>query len=407
MIKNPINNSLYKWFIVIVGLIMFMCLGSVYSWSVFKSQIETMYNVNASLSALPYTAFLVSYTISMVLTGKYVDKYDPRLLIIVGGISVGTGWFLSSMATSFYIIVLTYGIIAGTGVGIAYAPPIKVISKTFTNNKGIAIGLLLSGFGLSPLVTAPFIKYLINKMGVTETFKVLGILFLILIPLFGLFFKSPTEQNNVTKILNKDSSSSDKVIDLLKNTRFKGLWTCFVIGTSIGLTIIGISSQLGEEVFNINSNTTAMLLSLFAIFNAAGRPLFGWITDRFSTYYAAMLSFTLIFLSALLLYVSNGDNKFQYIISLSLLWMNLGAWLSIAPTSTSIFFGEENYSRNYSLLFTAYGVGAIIGTPIAGFIRTRYGSYQYIFLPIMILTIFGISIARFTLKEKSRSIFNK
>lgn len=392
-----------KWMFVILGMIMFMCLGTVYSWSVFRTPIEEQYQIDATLSGLPYLVFLLGYTASMVITGKLIDRLNPKLMILIGGIMVGLGWFLSGIAVSFNMIIVSYGAISGAGVGIAYGPPIKVISSCFTKKRGVAIGLLLAGFGLSPLVTAPITKALINHIGVNNTFKAVGIFFLIVIPLIGLYFEKParvTEDTNELKVDDNDTNEGS-ILEVLKNAKFQGLWLCFVIGTSVGLMIIGISSQIGEELFKIDSNTTAFLLSIFAIFNAIGRPLFGWITDRFSPFVSAMTSFILIFITAGLMYMTKDYTIFIYIIALSVLWMNLGAWLSIAPTTVAMYFGETNYSRNYGVLFTAYGIGAVIGTPLAGYIRTQFGSYQYIFLPIMIMAIIGMFIALLTLKPKS------
>ncbi|GMQ59171.1 OFA family MFS transporter [Vallitalea sediminicola] len=404
--SSSTNNYKFKrWMFVILGMIMFMCLGTVYSWSVFRTPIEEQYQIDATLSGLPYLVFLLAYTASMVITGKLIDRINPKIMILIGGIMVGIGWFLSGIAVSFSMIIISYGAISGAGVGIAYGPPIKVISSCFTKKRGVAIGLLLGGFGLSPLITAPIAKALINQIGVNSTFKVIGIFFLIVIPLIGLYFEKPvqvTEGNDEMKNVNNITHESS-VFELIKSTKFQGLWLCFVIGTSIGLMIIGISSQIGEELFKINSNTTASLLSIFAIFNAVGRPLFGWITDRFSPFVSAMTSFILIFITAGLMYVTKDYTILIYIIALSVLWMNLGAWLSIAPTTIAMYFGEANYSRNYGVLFTAYGIGAVIGTPLAGFIRTQFGSYQYIFLPIMVMAIIGMIIALLTIKPKKTS----
>lgn len=391
-----------KWMFVILGMIMFMCLGTVYSWSVFKTPIEEQYHIDATLSGLPYLAFLLTYTISMVLTGKMVDNINPKIMILIGGILVGTGWILSGIAISFPMIILSYGVIAGAGVGIAYGPPIKVISSWFEEKRGIALGLLLAGFGMSPLITAPITKILINKMDVNTTFIVVGIVFLIVIPILGLYFEKPNKVKEANKDTINNNIDDESIIEVLKTSRFQGLWLCFVIGTSIGLMIIGISSQIGEELFKIDSNTTAILISIFAIFNALGRPLFGWITDKYSPYIAAMISFVLIFIASAILYMTKDYTIVIYIIVLSIFWMNLGAWLSIAPTTIAMYFGEANYSRNYGVLFTAYGIGAVIGTPLAGFVRTEFGSYQYIFLPIMILSVIGIVVAQITIKPKNK-----
>jgi MFS family permease len=141
---------------------------------------------------------------------------------------------------------------------------------------------------------------------------------------------------------------------------------------------IGVSSQIGVDVFKTDADTTVVLLSVFALFNAVGRPAFGWMTDRFSPFTAASISLTLVLAASVLLYFSPDRTMVDYIAALSILWLNLGAWLAIAPASVANFFGKRNYSRNYGIVFTAYGLGALIGTPLAEFIKNTYGNYRFI-----------------------------
>lgn len=86
-----------------------------------------------------------------------------------------------------------------------------------------------------------------------------------------------------------------------------------------------------------------------------------------------------------------------YIISFAVLWGCLGGWLAIGPTSTATFFGTKHYPRNYGLVFTAYGAGAILGPVLAGMIRDTTGSYQGVF-PYVVAVI-GILIAFMLRKE--------
>ncbi len=387
-----------RWTLIPAGIIIYICLGTVYSWSIFRKPLENLLNIGATQSGFPYMIFLALFSILMAISGRFIEKYSPNLIIAVGGIGVGLGWILSGFTQDINLMSITYGVLGGGGVGIVYGVPIAVISRWFPEKKGLAMGFVISGFGLSPLITAPLARYLIDIYGPFQTFKILGFIFLILIIILGFLFKFPKE-NFLVKNNNKNIASIDlSTKSMLRTKKFYGLWICYMIGTLIGLMIIGITSPIGEELIKLDPKFTASLISLFAIFNALGRPLFGWLTDKISPLKSSILSYILVIISAIFMLISH--NLFTYILAFSLLWLNLGAWLAIAPASTIIFFGQKHYSKNYGIVFTAYGVGAIFGVLISGILRDIFGSYLYIFYFLLLLGLLGILIAFLFLREK-------
>ncbi|MCK8818213.1 OFA family MFS transporter [Natroniella sulfidigena] len=396
-----------RWLYIPLGILIFMCMGAVYSWSVFRKPVEDLLNISATQSGLPYMVFLVFYAVLMPIAGGFIDDYGPKLVTMVGGGLVGLGWFLSSFATSIIQLAITYGVIAGAGVGIAYGAPMAVAAKWFPDKKGLAVGLTLGGFGLSPFITAPLANWLIDVYGLFNAFRFLGIAFTIIIIILALPLKFPQGNLGI-----KDHNSEDFVADdldlnvkaMIKTTSFYGLWLCFIVGTLIGLMAIAITSPVAEEVVNLDSQTAAFMISLFAIFNGVGRPIFGWLTDEFGPKYAAILSYLLIILASILMLNVQESSMVLYGIAFSILWLNLGGWLAIAPAATAILFGDQNYSKNYGVVFTAYGIGAVLGNLISGNLRDLLGSYIYTFYPVIILSILGIITSIFLLKKPKQKV---
>jgi MFS family permease len=162
----------------------------------------------------------------------------------------------------------------------------------------------------------------------------------------------------------------------------------------IGLTVIGLTTMIGTEIIGISEVNVAFFMSLFAVFNGVGRPIFGWLTDNLSSKKAMVVSFGLIFTASLLMIFAGRGNAILYGISLSIYWLNLGGWLAIAPTSTIKLFGLKNYSQNYGVVFTAYGIGALVGVGTSGMIIDILGSFKYLFYYIILLSILGILITK-------------
>jgi MFS family permease len=142
------------------------------------------------------------------------------------------------------------------------------------------------------------------------------------------------------------------------------------------------------------------LILPFAFCNAGGRPLFGTLTDKLTPPRAAVLSYILIIAASMLLFM-NPASVTMYAVAFSILWLCLGGWLAIAPAATASYFGTKDYARNYGLVYTAYGVGAIIGNLMAGAAKDILGGYVSVLPYVAGLSVLGIIVALMLLKPPS------
>ena len=132
----------------------------------------------------PLVFLLQWYLLVMIIFGPKVDSAGPKKFVFLGGILFGAGMFATGFATTLPVLYLTYGVVLGLGIGSAYGASTSVATKWFPDKKGLAGGLTAAGFGLGPLIIGPVAKSLIASMGVYSTFKVLGIILLIVILYF-------------------------------------------------------------------------------------------------------------------------------------------------------------------------------------------------------------------------------
>lgn len=393
MPKTVSVGAKQRWAFVVVGFLANLCMGAVYAFSVFRKPLEELWGLTATLSGLPFMVFLAVFAGAMALAGGLVDSWGPRKVGLLGGILVGLGWLLAGFSPNIGLLTLFYGVLAGAGVGLAYGCPIAVASKWFPDRRGLAVGLTVMGFGASPLVTAPLMNFLIAQYGPLRTFTILGVVFLFVLVLLSLPLRYPAGGSSTAQRAAKRPSPDLGPREVLRTPTFYALWTVFTLGCLAGLMAIGIAAPFGQEVVGLSRSLSALAVSVFAIFNAAGRPLFGWLTDRLTPRYAAALSFGLILLAALALGLFSRNNLGLYFLGFGILWMNLGGWLAIAPTATATFFGLRNYGRNYGLVYTAYGVGAIAGNVLSGILRDLTGEYLFVFLPVAGLAALGLGLA--------------
>ncbi len=395
--------KLTRWAYPPIGFVMNVALGAIYSWSVFRLPLERLFGWTTFESGLPFTVFLASFGLTMPVAGRIMGVLGPKKTALSGAVLVGLGWvlayFVQYTPMPLVFMLLFYGVLAGAGVGLVYGVPIAVSSKWIQERKGLATGITILGFGFSPLITAIAAAYLIEIVGVLETFLYLGIAFAIFLVILSMPLKFPPPNWRppasavAKKVITYTESTSSQMISTLT---FAGLWLTYVFGTSGGFIAISLAAKYGREIVGLAPAVCASLTAFFAVFNGLGRPIFGYLCDRIGPRIIAIMSFATIIVAAV---TATGATTLPlYVISFALLWFTFGGWLAIAPAATSTFFGLRNLGSNYGVVFTAYGMGAIVGPVIASYIFGVTQSYALAFTTTAILAFVGAIVAFLTYK---------
>lgn len=421
-----------RWMIVILGIIIQLCLGAIYAYGAVRGDISGYFKTIMAISdpatkgpsaldmTWPFIIFLLLFALTMPLVGPYITKMGPKKVGMIGGALCGIGWLAASYATSPTMLIPLYAVIGGLGVGIAYNVPIQCSAQWFPDKRGLAVGLTVLGFGFSSALIS-YATLFLKGAGFTimPILKIYGIIFIIVTIVCSLFLKfPPAGWKPAGWAPPVPAAGAAQRVDFMRNemtktSTFKGLWLCYTIGALAGLTAIGIVGPVGKEVMtnagmkaaDITALTFQLILP-FAIFNGAARPVFGTLTDKLTPKNAAMITFIGIIAACLLQYTMYSSVT-AFIVTFCILWGCLGAWLAIAPAATALYFGMKDNAKNYGLIFTAYGVGAVIGgvvsAEIAATTKTAAGAtflnaYQPFFLVVAALAVIGIIIAFMLMK---------
>ncbi|MFP4286943.1 MAG: MFS transporter [Candidatus Izemoplasmataceae bacterium] len=364
---------------VIGSTLMMLLMGTVYSYSVFRVFIENYYEINATLSGLPYMLALFFYAFSMMISGRILTHDNTLKIALIGSFMIGSGWLLSGLSKHFIGLVIGYGVISGSGVGLVYGIPLFIVQHANLKRAGFITGIILLGFGLSPLITAPIARLFLTSFGLHQTFNSFGVIFIILLSIFSFIYKPKT------KSFEKKSIETVRI-----DKAFIYLYSLFLLATTIGLMMIGLSYPIGAINYGFEDHLVTLSVSFFALSNGLARPLFGYLMDRLGFHKTAYISYGLILTAALLAVFNQGQSLGLFMISFSLFWFNLGAWLAIAPIAIKQRYSLSSYARRYGLLFTAYGFGAILGVSISGLLLDSLGSTQYVYYMIIVVLLMGI-----------------
>ena len=397
-----------RWGYLVLGLVTNICLGAIYSYSVFKDPLREHFGISATQANLPFMLFIAIFAVATFFSGRFIDRYGPRPVMLIGSVLVGTGWMLTRYSTGIATLILTYSVIAGIGVGIVYGGPVALAARWFPERKGLAVGIALAGFGVSAFVTAPIARFLIMRpgIGVLNAFGWMGAAFLVIclglssLARFPPAGWTPAGWIAPTHAFGEPPSLSPRL--MIRTRAFWVLGVCYTLGTTAGLMAIGVSAPVGREIIHLDPAMAALLVSVFAVFNGGGRPLFGWLADRFTPRRAAMLSFAIILSASLGMLRAGPSDAWLYALCFCGFWLCLGGWLAIAPATTAAFFGMPDYAHKYGLVFLAYGLGAILGGVVSGMARDAFGSYSAAFAPVAAMGAVGWVLAWAWLKPPNR-----
>ncbi|MSU02660.1 OFA family MFS transporter [Tissierella pigra] len=370
-----------------------------YVWSVISKALVTELNWTSKEASLPYTVLTISFVIAMVIFGKIVDSKGPRIPATAGGILIGIGLICSGMTTSPILMVFTMGILVGAGSGIINVATTATVVKWFSQEKkGMVTGIVVAGVGLSSAFYSPLSNYLINSVGISKTFSYLGIFVLLTAIPLSLIIKNPP-QNFIpeNKEVNKQKNIS---VDydwkyIIKDKYFYKLWVMLGLSSSAGLMIIGHISNIAK--LQIKWEAGFILVIILSIFNSLGRVLGGLISDKVDRLTLVRFIFILQMINMFSFAVYS--NVALLSIGVAIAGLCYGGGFAIFPAMASDAYGSKNFGMNYGILFTAWGLGGVIGPMTAATILDFTGTYNYAYIVAGVLLLIAIGIT-FMVKKK-------
>ncbi|NLI09263.1 MAG: OFA family MFS transporter [Elusimicrobia bacterium] len=343
-----------KKILLFLSFLIMLCSGTIYSYSIFRKVLESFLNISSYQSAVPFKILLLCFALSMPLGGWLIEKKGIKKVYFLGALALSASWILSSFSKSFETFSLFYGFLGGIGVGLIYGVPLKIASLLYPDRKGLTSGIVLAGFGLSAFINSYLLKKLIINFGISKAFFSYGLMFLVIFSLIGLKIKE------IPKTEEDLNSKTYDLNDIFKKIEFYSLYIMMASACFVSLASVSFTAGYFIDVFSFSGERAAFLVSMFALFNTAGRPIYGWISDKIGIKKAILLTAVSYFLAGAggLYY---GKSYYAALSFFSVLWFTLGGWLAIAPSATIKLFGLAHYSKIYGIVYTSYGLGGFAG----------------------------------------------
>jgi OFA family oxalate/formate antiporter-like MFS transporter len=394
MANERIGN---RWVIAIAAVVMQVCLGAVYGWSVFvKPLVATEHWVLTDVS-LTFTLAIAFLGVGTVIGGLWQDRVGPRLVASTAGVLYGIGFLVSSWAVSnhsLYGLYLGYGVIGGIGMGMGYICPVATLTKWFPDRRGLMTGVAVMGYGAGALVMSPIAARVIIAQGIPVTFASFGVVYLILVVAAAQFYANPPQGWRPTgweprTAVSRAASTVDFTVGQAMSTwRFWLLWGMLFLNVSAGIMIISQASPMAQQLVGLSAVAAAGIVGTISIFNAIGRVFWAFMSDLIGRASVYLLLFAIQ--AAVFFSLPRLHDATLFTAAVALIGLCYGGGFGTMPSFTADFFGSKYMGGIYGWILLAWGAGAIPSPILIARVRQSTGHYEQAIQVIAIVMLLSL-----------------
>lgn len=393
-----------RWFYMAVGVVAMLFAGVLYAWSILKSPLAAEFGWGQSELALCFTLAMTFFCIGGLLGAQLSKRLGHRIALVSAGALAASGFVLTALLRDVPVLILylTYGVLAGVGIGIAYNVVIATVSSFFPDKKGICSGCLMMGFGASALILGNVADAMFkSSIGWRATYIALGVAILAVLSLAGILIGKPAL--SVPKANNAQSAQENDREELtsrqmLCRPSFWMAFLCISFLAAVGSSVISFAKDIALSV-NAPETLAVSLVGVLSVCNGIGRIITGAVFDvigcrktmicaNIFTICAALVTLIAVMSSSLVL----------CIIGVCLTGISYGSCPTITSAFTSSFYGMKHFSSNMALMTFTVMVGSLIATA-SNKVLELSGGYTFTFVMLLAITFVALILNIFIKKK--------
>lgn len=402
------SKEINRWQVLIASTAILLCTGAVYAFSVFAGPLSSSKGWSMAEIMLAFTINSAISPIPMILGGFLTDKGLSKWSITIGGLLFGLGFFLTGLVTSPAMLYLTYGLIGGLGQGLAYSGCLSNTIKLFPDKKGLASGIITAGMGGAAIIAAPIGNYFVENHDVLYAFRMLGIIYLVVVLVASFFIKeapagfkpagwTPTVRNN-GQIPNKNW------LQMLRSPYFYLIFIMLCTGAFSGLMIASNASVIGQQMFQLSAATAAVYVSLYSLCNCAGRVIWGTVSDKLGRNATLNIILSVIIVAFVILVTMHSQVGFA--LGIIVLGLCFGGVMGVFPPLVMENYGPANQGTNYGIVFVGYSTAAFFAPKVAvNMAAANSGDFTKAFFAAIVVALVGLvtNVVYIQMKKKATS----
>ena len=404
-----------RWLIALAAVLMQLCLGAVYAWSVFIKPLVATQPWSLVQVSATFTIAMASLGVGTVIGGLWQDRVGPRAVATVAGIFYGCGFLVSAWAVehhSLFTLWAGYGLMSGLGMGMGYICPVATITKWFPDLRGVMTGAAVMGFGAGAVVMSKIAARIVtDPHRVPFAFETFGVAYFILVIFAAQFLKNPPYGwvlkgwSPRTAVARTASLKHYTVSEALRTGRFWLLWLLISLNTSAGISIISQASPLAQQQLHISEVAAATIVAMISVFNATGRVFWAWISDLIGR---AQTYFTLFAIQVFLFFIlPSVHDELLFSVTVCAIALCYGGGFGVMPSFAADYFGSTNIGGIYGWILLGWGFAAIPSPLLIARVRETTGTYEYAIYGVgflmLVALIFPLIAARITSRQRAEA----
>lgn len=385
--------------ILLVGIAVMFVIGIIYAWSILKAPLQEEFQWSASELALNFTLMMCMFCIGGMISGASLSRIPVKIILVTAGIMAWVGFYNASKINENGIaaLYLTYGILAGLGIGIGYNAVISVVNEWFTDKKGTSSGALMMSFGASALVFGNMADWLIRYIGWRSTYRVLGICCGLVLLLAAVVMKHPESIKKTAELQPLEKAQNSKPDkremnytpgEMVKRPEFFRFFVFLILSCAVGNSTISMARDVAAGV-GASASLASILAGALSLCNGCGRIVSGMMFDRCGQKRTMLIDGIITIIAPVIMLIAVREKS---VILCGIGLCVTGVSYSFQPPVTSSvvasFYGMKHFSINYSITNLMMIPASCVAT-LVGVLYTKTDSFSVPFMVLIVCAVFS------------------
>ncbi|TPG63195.1 L-lactate MFS transporter [Ewingella americana] len=388
------NYNRTRWLTLFGTIITQFALGSVYTWSLFNGQLSQKLDEPISRVAFSFGLLSLGLAIASSVAGKLQDRFGVKKVTMAAGVMMAVGFALTAHSNNLIMLYLSAGVLVGLADGAGYLMTLSNCVKWFPERKGVISACAIGAYGLGSLGFKFICGHLLAVNTLEHTFIIWGLMAMVMIIIGGLMMTDAPKQAAQTVTCDEDNLTSSRDFTLSEAVRMPQYWMLalmFLTACMSGLYVIGVAKDIGEGMVHLNAITAANAVTVIAIANLSGRLILGVLSDKMARIRVISMA-QVISLVGMSILLFSTMNETLFFISIACVAFSFGGTITVYPSLVSDFFGLNNLTKNYGLLYLGFGIGSVMGSLIASLLGGFVVTFTFITILLVVSLILSATI---------------